>query len=109
MSEVWLLEKEKMIRALPSSPENDRLRLKMMVYLCLFLAHQNTYRAIQIAEETLAELPEDDLRLALTLCSALYRAYGMNGNMEKSEPAYWNAFSGTSRWSLQHRCKHNNG
>jgi LuxR family maltose regulon positive regulatory protein len=88
MSEASLLEKEKMIRALPSSPENDRLRLEAMVYLCLFLAHQNTYRAIQIAEETLAELPEDDLRLRAYLFSALYRAYGMNGNMEKSEPAY---------------------
>ncbi len=88
MSEASLLEKEKMIRALPSSPENDRLRLESMVYLCLFLAHQNTSRAIQIAEETLAELPEDDLRLRAYIFSALYRAYGMNGNMEKSEPAY---------------------
>jgi LuxR family maltose regulon positive regulatory protein len=88
MSEASLLEKEKMIRALSSSPENDRLRLESMLYLCLFLAHQNTYRAIQIAEETLAELPEDDLRLRAYLFSALYRAYGMNGNIEKSEPAY---------------------
>jgi len=88
MSEASLQEKENMIRALPPSPENDRLRPESMVYLCLFLAHQNTYRAIQIAEETLAELPEEDLRLRAYLFSALYRAYGMNGNIEKSEPAY---------------------
>jgi len=88
MSEDSLQEKEKMIRALPPSPENDRLRSESMVYLCLFLAHQNTYRAIQIAEETLAELPENDLKLRTYLFSALYRAHGMNGNMEKSELAF---------------------
>ena len=88
MSEQTLQEKEFMIRALPPSPENDRLRVEAMVYLCLFLAHQNTSRAIRIAQEALVELPEGDLKLRICIFSALYRAYGMDGNIEKSEPAY---------------------
>lgn len=88
MSEQTLQEKENIIRALPPSPENDRLQVEAMVYLCLFLAHQNTSRTIQIAQETLAEFPEGDPKLRISLFSALYRAYGMDGNIEKSEPAY---------------------
>ncbi|MHB8134942.1 MAG: LuxR C-terminal-related transcriptional regulator [Anaerolineaceae bacterium] len=88
MSEQTLQEKEIMIRTLPPSPENDRLQVEAMVSLCLFLAHQNTSRAIQIAQETLGKLPEGDLKLRISLFSALYRAYGMDGNIEKSEPAY---------------------
>lgn len=88
MSEQTLQEKENLIRALPPSPENDRLRMEAMAYLCLFLAFQNTSRAIQIAQETLAELTEGDLKLRAYLFSTLYRAYGMEGNIEKSEPAY---------------------
>lgn len=88
MYEQTLLEKEKLVKALPPSPENDRLRLEAMVYLSLFMAHQNTARAIQIAQEALDEIPEGDLRLRAFLFSALYRAYGMDGDIEKSEPAY---------------------
>jgi LuxR family transcriptional regulator, maltose regulon positive regulatory protein len=88
MSEQSLLEKEGLTRALPPSPENDRLRVEAMVLLCPFLAHQDPSRAIQIAHEALAQLPEGDLRLRAYLFSALYRAYGMDGDAEKSEPAY---------------------
>ncbi|MBN1965671.1 MAG: hypothetical protein JW910_13555, partial [Anaerolineae bacterium] len=88
MAEATLLEKERLVKALPSSPEDDRLRLEALVYLCLFMAHQNTSRAIQMAQETLAELPQEDLRLRASLYSALYRAHGMAGDIDKSEPAY---------------------
>ncbi|MBZ0295167.1 MAG: hypothetical protein K8L99_21560, partial [Anaerolineae bacterium] len=92
MSEQTLLEKERMIRALPPSPENDRLRLEAMVYLCLFLAHQDTARTIQIAQEILDELPDHEMQLRISLFSALYRAYGMEGNIDKSESAYVECF-----------------
>ena len=88
MSAQTLKEKENIIRALPPSSENDRLQLEAMVYLCLFLAHQNTSRAIQVAQETLAKLPEGELKLRISLFSSYYRAHGMDGNIEKSEPAY---------------------
>jgi LuxR family maltose regulon positive regulatory protein len=88
MSEQTLQEKENLIRALPPSPENDRLQAEALVYLCLFLAHQNTSRTIQLAQAALAKLPEGDPKLPISLYSALYRAYGMDGDIEKSEPAY---------------------
>jgi LuxR family maltose regulon positive regulatory protein len=88
MFERTLLEKEKLIKALPHSPENDRLRLEAMVYLSAFMAHQNTSRAIQMAQEALKEISDEDQRLRASLFSTLYRAYGMKGDIEKSAPAY---------------------
>ena len=92
MFEETLLEKEKLIKSLPPSPENDRLRLEAMVYLSMFMAHQNTSRAIRIAEEALGEIPEKNVRLRASLFSVLYRAYGMEGDIEKSAPAYRECF-----------------
>jgi len=92
MFEDTLIEKEKLIKALPSSPENNRLRQRALVNLSLFFAFQNTSKAIQIAKETLAEIPEEDLRMHAYLYSAFYRAYGMEGDIEKSATAYRESF-----------------
>jgi ATP/maltotriose-dependent transcriptional regulator MalT len=88
MFEQTLLEKEKLIKALPPSPQNDNLRRTAMVHLSLFFAFQNTSRAIQIAQEALNETPEGDLKMRAYLFSAFYRAYGMEGDIEKSAQAY---------------------
>jgi LuxR family maltose regulon positive regulatory protein len=88
MFEQTLLEKEKLIKALPKSPENDQLRLEAMVYLSAFMAHQNTSRAIQMVQESLEKISAEDQRLRASLFSTLYRAYGMEGDIEKSAPAY---------------------
>jgi ATP/maltotriose-dependent transcriptional regulator MalT len=58
------------------------------VYLSSFFAHQNTSRAIQLAQEALGEIHETDLKLQASLYSTLYRAYGMEGDIEKSTLAY---------------------
>lgn len=92
MYEQTLIEKEKLIKALPQSPENDRLRRRALVNLSLFFAFQNTTKAIQIAEEALAEIPESDLEMQAYLYSAFYRAYGMEGDIEKSAAAYRESF-----------------
>lgn len=92
MYEQTLIEKEKLIKALPPSPENDRLRRRALVNLSLFYAFQNTTKAIQIAEETLAEIPEEDLHMRAYLYSVFYRAYGMEGDIEKSAAAYRESF-----------------
>ncbi len=92
MYEQTLIEKEKLIKALPQSPENDRLRRRALVNLSLFFAFQNTSKAIQIAEETLAEIPEDDLQMRAYLYSSFYRAYGMEGDIDKSAAAYRESF-----------------
>lgn len=88
MYEQTLLEKERLIKALPPSTENNRLRLQATVYLSMLMAHQHTARAIQMSESTLLELPEDDLKLRAFLYSTLYRAIGMDGQFEKATSAY---------------------
>lgn len=88
MQEETLREKEALIGTLPPSPANDRLRLEASVYLSLFLAHQNTVRTIDLAEAALAKIPDRDLRLRAFLHSALYRAHGMEGNLEQATRAY---------------------
>jgi LuxR family maltose regulon positive regulatory protein len=92
MYEQTLIEKEKLIKALPPSPQNDHLRRRALVNLSLFYAFQNTTKAIQIAEETLAEIPEEDLHTRAYLYSVFYRAYGMEGDIEKSAAAYRESF-----------------
>ncbi|MFN2198421.1 MAG: LuxR C-terminal-related transcriptional regulator [Anaerolineales bacterium] len=92
MYEQTLIEKEKMIKALPRTPDNERLRRRALVHLALFFAFQNTAKAIQIADEALAEIPEDDLEMRAYIFSALYRGYGMEGNIEKSAAAYRESF-----------------
>jgi LuxR family maltose regulon positive regulatory protein len=92
MYEDTLVEKEKLIQALPSSPQNNRLRQRALIDLSLFLAFQNPSKAIQIVEETLAEIPKEDLHTLAYLHSVLYRAYGMKGDHEKSSAAFRESF-----------------
>jgi LuxR family maltose regulon positive regulatory protein len=92
MYEQTLIEKEKLIKSLPKSPENDALRRSALVNLALFFAFQNTSKAFQIAEEALAEIPETDLKLRAYIYSVFYRTYGTLGNIEKSAAAYRESF-----------------
>jgi LuxR family transcriptional regulator, maltose regulon positive regulatory protein len=89
LSEPALQEKDEQLRALPASPENDALRLEMMVILCRFVALAgNTARAIRTSQEALALLPEDDLGSRARVYSALAIAYGSEGGLEKAVPVY---------------------
>ncbi len=89
LSEPALQEREKMLMALPASPENDKLRVELMVVLCRFVALSgNTSRAIQLAQEALSFLSEGDLAARARVYSALAIAYGLEGNIEKAEPAF---------------------
>jgi LuxR family maltose regulon positive regulatory protein len=92
MFEQTLLEKEKLIKSLPPSPQNDYLRQIALVHLSLFFAFQNTSRAIQVAKEALEEIPEWDLKMRAYLYSSFYRAYGMEGEVEKAAQAYRESF-----------------
>jgi LuxR family maltose regulon positive regulatory protein len=92
MYEQTLIEKESLIKSLPQTPENARLRRRALVHLSLFYAFQNTSKAIQIAEDTLAETPESDLQMRAYIYSSLYRGYGMEGNIERSAAAYRESF-----------------
>ncbi len=88
-SESAMQEKEKMLRTLPPSPENDKLRVELMVLLCRFVALAgNTSRAIQLAQEVLGLVSEGDLASRARAHSALTIAYGLEGNIEKADLAY---------------------
>jgi LuxR family maltose regulon positive regulatory protein len=89
LSEPAMQEKEKMLRTLPPSPENDKLRVELMVLLCRFVALAgNTSRAIQLAQEVLGLVSEGDLASRARAHSALTIAYGLEGNIEKADLAY---------------------
>jgi len=89
LSEQALQEKEDLLRALPPSPENDRLRLELMVMLCRFVAiGGHTARAIRLAREAMARLPEEDLASRARVHSALAIAYDLEGHAEQAAPAY---------------------
>lgn len=92
MYEQTLIEIEESVRALPSLPENDQFRTEAMVYLSIFFAHQNTARAIRMASEALQTIPEGNRRLRASVYSVLYRAHGMDGDIDTSAPAYRECF-----------------
>jgi LuxR family maltose regulon positive regulatory protein len=89
LSEQALQEKENMLRALPPSPENDQLRMELMMVLCRFVAFSgNTPRAIQMAKQALARLPDEDLASRARAHSALAIAYGLEGHADKTKRAF---------------------
>ncbi len=89
LSPAALQEKENMLRALPSSPENERLQMELLAVLCRFVAFSgNTTRAIQIAEEAQTRLPEAEIALRARTYSALAVAHWMEGHPQKAGQAY---------------------
>jgi len=72
LSAPALLEKEATLRTLPPSPENEQLRLELTAVLSRFVAFSgDTARAIQLAEDALAHLPEGETALRARAHSAL--------------------------------------
>jgi LuxR family maltose regulon positive regulatory protein len=88
MSESTLEDKENLINSLPPSPENDRLKRRALVHLSMFLAFQNTGKAIQIADEAQKVISDEDDLLKAYLYSVFYRAYGMIGDVDRAAEAY---------------------
>lgn len=82
-------EQEDRLRALPSSPENDRLRGELMAVVCrAMVLSGRTARGIRLAHEALAHLSEENLASRASANSALAIAYGLEGRAEEAEPAY---------------------
>ena len=93
LSEQNLQETDQLIAALPPSPENDRLKVELMVVLCRFVSLLgNSARAIRMANEALSYLPEDDLASRARAQSALSISYGIDGQVEKAEQAFRECF-----------------
>ncbi len=88
MLEQTLQEAEVLMNKLPSSPQDNRLRLEGKVRLALSYAFQNTRHTIRLAKDALEGIDQSDLITRSHAYSALYRAYGMQGDAKRSESAY---------------------
>lgn len=89
MSDQAIQAKEALLRALPSSPENDQLRGEVMAVVCRAMVLSGRMsRGIHLAEEALEYLPESDLASRARAYSALAIAHGLEGMVEESEQAY---------------------
>jgi LuxR family maltose regulon positive regulatory protein len=82
-------ETEQLIRSLPASPENNQLKVELMVILCRFIAISgDTTQAIRVVQETHDLIAESDLGSRARVQSALAIAYGLDGDFEKSMTAF---------------------
>ena len=82
-------ETEQLIHSLPVSPENNQLKVELMVVLCRFIAISgDTVQAIRVAHEALAVIGESDLASRARVQSALAIAYGLEGDITRSIKAF---------------------
>ncbi len=89
LSAAGLLEQEARLRALPPSPENDPLRIELMVLLSRYIAMAgNPTHAIQFAQEVLGYLSAEDRGSRARVVSALAIAHGAAGNVAETMQAY---------------------
>lgn len=82
-------EKEKMLKALPSSPENDRLRGELMAVICRAIVFAGkTSEGIRLAKQALDYLPADALASRARVSSAMATAHDLEGRLLEAEPLY---------------------
>jgi LuxR family maltose regulon positive regulatory protein len=94
LSEEAIREMENQLKALPSSPENDRLRGELMAVVCRAIALSGrTSRGIQLGQEALAYLPAKDLAPRARVNSAIAIAHDLEGRLEEAEAAYQECFA----------------
>jgi LuxR family maltose regulon positive regulatory protein len=94
LSEHAIQEMEALLRALPSSPENDRLRGELMAVVSRAIALSGRIsEGIHLAQKALAYLPAEDLASRARANSALAIAYDLEGQAEKAGPVYKVCFS----------------
>lgn len=89
LSDQSIQAKEDLLRALPPSPENDRLRGELMAVVCrAMVLSGRTSHGIHLAQEALEYLAENDLSSRARVYSALAIAHGFEGAVEKAEQVY---------------------
>ncbi len=93
-SEEAMQEKEALLKTLPPTPENNRLRGELMAVVCRALALSGrTSQAIHLAQEALTYLPAEDSASRARVNSALAIALELEGRSEEAEPVYERCFS----------------
>ena len=87
-------EKEDLLKSLPSSPENDRLRGELMAVICRAIALSGrTSDGIRLGQDALIYLPADELAARARVNSALATAHDLEGRAEISESLYQESFT----------------
>lgn len=94
LSESAIQEQEDLLRTLPPTPENDRLRGELMSVVCRAVALSGrTSEGIRLAQEALAYLPPDNPASRARAYSAIATAHDLEGRVEEAELAYKESFS----------------
>jgi LuxR family maltose regulon positive regulatory protein len=89
LSDQAIQDKENLLKELPSTPENDRLRGELMAVICRAVTFSGrTSKGIRLAQEALAFLPPDSLAARARTLSALATAHDLEGKQAEAEPAY---------------------
>jgi len=89
LSDESIREKETLLEALPSTPENDRLRGELMAVVCRAVALSGrTSEGIRLAQDALTYLPPDGLAARARVLSALAAAHDLEGRLDQAKPYY---------------------
>jgi len=87
-------EKEDLLKSLPPSPKNDRLRGELMAVICRAIALSGrTSEGIRLGQDALTYLPADDLAPRARVNSALATAHDLEGRAEEAERLYKESLS----------------
>jgi len=82
-------EKEEMLKALPSSPENDRLKGELMAVICRAIVFSGrTSEGIRLARQALEYLPVEAVASRARASSAMATAHDLEGRLIEAEPLY---------------------
>jgi len=94
LSAEAIQEKEDLLKSLPPSPENNRLRGELMAVICRAIALSGrTSEGIRLAQEALNYLSVDDLAPRARANSALATAHDLEGRAEIAESLYQESFT----------------
>ena len=94
LSAKAIQEKEDLLKSLPSSPENDRLKGELMAVICRAIALSGrTLEGIRLGQDALTYLPADNLASRARVNSALATAHDLEGRAEIAESLYQESFT----------------
>jgi len=94
LSAKAIQEKEDLLKSLPPSPENDRLRGELMAVICRAIALSGrTSEGIRLGQDALTYLPAENLAPRARVNSALATAHDLEGRAEEAELLYEESLS----------------
>jgi len=94
LSAKAIQEKENLLKSLPSTPENNRLKGELMAVICRAIALSGrTSEGIRLGQDALTYLPADELAPRARVNSALATAHDLEGRAEIAQSLYQESIS----------------